>query len=402
MAARIESLACMILLILVLLTLAVAEVQSIENKDQWDDAFKDRYATQDPLLEDPGQYPGELFAWQGHYWLRAYLSIAKTYGDTKYMDKAVALIEHMFHYRDDARQACGELDMQNEPYDSAPIYYLIHRAEAAPGWRRPFSGQSRIEVLTDGMITQAIMRFVDLVGNDPRFSGYQAKAEIFTKKVEETANIWNDNFVYNRFHDVPGSYYYPKPDGSGLSSGDVPYNHAAAMACTLLLLDNIKVGGTEYREKAEAILNYWKMHVRLVSNDAYDWNYHLRKPGDEDFTHGHIDMTFFNLAHRIGLLGTEDMPRLANTLTKNIYKGGGRVANDLNGSGSGEPYVIGLDWIDLTRFNPQILGMAKETYRIHYSHPTWSRLFLGWAEILRWSASLGDSLNPPLNLHIMR
>jgi len=402
---KIKSLTGMILIILGYVAFTEVNSYSMENKSQWDAAFQKQYPSGDPLLADPGQYPGDLFAWQGHYWVRAYVSMAQTYGDTDYLDKAVTLIDHMLYYRDDIRQARGELDIRAHPYVSAPLYYLNHRDEAAPGWRRYWEGD-RIEVVTDGMITQAIMRFVDLVYSDSQFSKYQAKAKTYLEKVEETANIHNTQFVYDRFPEVPGSYYWPRPDGSGLYSGCVPFNQSAIMVTTLLLLNKIKGGVTEYRKKAEAVLHYWKMHVRLTANDAYDWDYDLRRLGDEDFNHSHIDLIFFNTAHQFDLLNIQDMQRLTNTFTKNIYKGNGELAQYVDGSGFIPSYgsvgfEAGYDWIDLSKVDPGVLGIAREVYEKHYADPTWARPFLGWAEILRWSALLKDPPNPPKNVRII-
>jgi len=396
---------------LIILIYAICTSQNayaIDNQSQWDLSFQALYSAQDPLLGDPGNYPGDLFAWHGHYWLRAYITMAKTYSDTKYLDKAVNLIDHMLYYRDDTRHARGELDLKTNPYLSAPLYYLNHRDEAAPGWRRYWDGD-RIEVVTDGMITQAIMLFVDLAFNDKRFSFYQGKAKDYMEKVEETAEIHNSQFVYNRFPDVPGSYYFPNTDGSGLYSGDVPFNQSAIMATTLLLLDKVKGGVTEYRKKAEAILNYWKMHVKLTSNDAYDWNYYLRGSGeDEDFNHAHIDLIFLNSTYRFGLLDLVDMQRLANALIKNIYKGNGEISKYVNGSGTINSYgAVGFeaayDWIDLAEIDATAFTIAMEVYEKHYTNPTWARPFFGWAEILRWSKLLNNSASPdpPENLRIV-
>lgn len=402
---KIKSSTWTVLIILGYLFVSAMNSYAIETKSEWDAAFQKQYPSEDPLLGDPGQYPGDVFAWRGHYWVRAYVSMAQTYGDTGYLDRAVTLIDHMLYHRDDVRQARGELDIRAHPYVSAPLYYLNHRDEAAPGWRRYWEGD-RIEVVTDGMITQAIMRFVDLVYSDSQFSKYQAKAKTYLEKVEETANIHNTQFVYDRFLDVPGSYYWPRPDGSGLYSGCVPFNQSAIMATTLLLLNKVGGGVTEYRKKAEAVLHYWKMHARLVPNDAYDWDYDLRKPGDEDFNHSHIDLIFFNTAYQFDLLNIQDMQRLTNTFTKNIYKGNGELAQYVDGSGSIPSYgsvgfEAGYDWIDLSKFDAGVLGIAREVYEKHYANPTWARPFLGWAEILRWSALSSRPPKPPQNVHII-
>lgn len=379
-----------ILFLLASLFFPIGTSHAIETKSQWDEAFRSVNPDRDPYLEDPGNFPAEGFAWHGHYWIRAYVTMADVYGDAKYLNKAVALIDHMLYHRDDARSSRGELNVRAAPYGTAPLHYFNHRGEAAPGWRWFWNGENRVDVVTDGMITQAIMRFVDLVIHSPRFPGYQAKARNYLSKVEETVSAWDDSFVYDRYN-VPGSYWYPTKGGAYLSATEVPFNQSAVMAATLLLLDKAKGGVPEYRKKAKAVLDFWRMKRRSVSGDAcYEWNYYLlhKEFGVEDITHSHMDMSFFTIAFQRGLMTDEEMKRLANTFTKKIYKGNGNIANYIDGSGSGDGYNAGFDWIDLTPFSPDILDIAAEVFRRHYLKPMWARPFLGWAEILRWKSTV--------------
>jgi hypothetical protein len=314
------------------------------------------------------------------------------------MDKAVRLIDFIFQHTDRARIARGELSILKEPYYSAPLYYLNHREQAAPGWRiLAFGTQWRIQTLDDGQITSAILRFVDLVWSDIRFSAYRLKSQQYIAKVENIVNTHNDLFAYNRFENIPGSYYYPNVNGQDLYSGAIPFNQSATMGVSLLLLDKVKGGVTEYRRKAAAILAYFKRHLRLKTNNSYDWDYNPQHPtsgdtqtGNEDVNHAHIDLGFLILAYQMGLdLNAEDMRRFANTLTKNIYLGDGELAWSVDGAEMDSEknyWPVGFDWIDLSEFDPRVLDIAKEVYRKHYSKPTWSRPFLGWAEILRWSS----------------
>jgi hypothetical protein len=107
---RLRAASTSLLLFLAAMISIASDCRAIESRSQWDEAFRLAHPAQDPCLADPGEYPGDLYAWHGHYWIRAYLSMADTYGDTKYLDKAVALIDRMLFYRDDARHSRGELD----------------------------------------------------------------------------------------------------------------------------------------------------------------------------------------------------------------------------------------------------------------------------------------------------
>jgi hypothetical protein len=226
------------------LTFLASDGFAIENRSRWDEAFRLAHPGRDPCLEDPGEFPGDLCAWHGHYWIRAH-----------------------------------------------PLTYP------------------------------------------------------------------------------------PLP----------PFSPA--------LLDHVKGGRAEYRKKATAVPDFWRgkrREVRGGTYAAYDWNYYLRTRefGDEDFPHSHVGPSFFVAAHRFGILTTDEMKRIAATLTEKIYRGNGAVAGHVDGSGSGESHCAACDRIDLAGIDPRVLSIAKAVYRKHYRAPSWSRPFLGWAEILRWSAIL--------------
>jgi hypothetical protein len=376
---------------------SVSNVHAIDNRCEWDTAFNSIFSNSDPLLNSNNGNDKGKFAWHAHYWIRAYTSMAQITGDEKYLKMAVNLIDHMLFYRDDVRQQRGELDIHKEPYAIAPSHYIHHRNKAAPVWRRWMSGDGwRVLLVDDGQITHAIMRFTDLVYSNPRFISYKMKADTYIKEVQKTVQAHDEAFVFNRYVDIPGSYYYMSRNG-GLHSTAVAFNMNATMGVTLLLLDKLTTGEPAYREKAEAILDYFKAHIQKTENNAYTWNYHLVSKSKssssssrpEDFSHGHLDLSFLIMAHQLGLnLSDTVMQNLANTYTKIIYLGSGNLAKYVDGSGSISSYsaagfAAAYDWIDLAKFNQRALTIAIEVYQKHYQSPTWARPFLGWAEIMR-------------------
>lgn len=383
----------------------------ITTQAQWDSIYNEIYPTSEPLL-DVGNNEESVYSWQAHYWIRAYVSMAQTFSDSLYLDKAVKLIDHIFNQTDEARYNRSELDLANEPYFSAPLPYLQNRNLPAPGWRNGSFGDGwRIQTLDDGQITHAIMRFVELVLSNEKFSVYQHKAWDYVEKVVKIVDSHNSLFVFNRFQDVPGTYFYPRQDGAGLWSGDVPINHAATMGVTLLLLDKVKGGGTEYRKMAEAILAYFKLNIGLQKNNSYIWKYNFRNENSpvEDFNHGHLDISFLVLACQLGLdISKDEMAHLANTLTQNILRNDGSLNWFIDGNTEQNQdsfWPIGFDWIDLTEFSPQIFEIAKTYYSKNYPTPTWARPFLGWAEILRWQKKMNYTIDeqapePPQNVNL--
>ena len=389
-----------------LVSLSATNAFAIETQSEWDVFFTSRYGSQDPMLNITEANTSGLFSWQAHYWLRAYVTMAKTFKDTKYLDKAVTLIDFLLKNRDKVRDAGGEIDISSDPYYLAPLYFLGNPNVPAPGWRRwVFDDHWRIQTLDDGQITHAIMRFVDLVYNNPEYSSYQAKAEQYLANVEEIVLTHDDSFAYAIVSDIPGSYCYQDPNGT-LKDAPVPFNHSATMGVALLLLDKIKGDVPEFRQKAEAILGYLKNHLKLQANDSYVWDYALQSSKGivEDFNHAHIDLSFVVLAYKQGLdLTEQDMQRFANTLTKNLYLGDGELADTVDGvePNTDKDYVpVAFDWIDLAEFDPSVLDIAKEVYNKYYSNPSWSRPYLGWAEILWWTKLL-EKPSPPENLRVI-
>ncbi len=389
---------------LILLTLAViisigaltVNANALTSKAEWDAAYNKYYSTKTPWqsIDGAANDTQVWFSWHAHYWLRAYVSMARTFGDAKYMDQAVGLIDHMFYYTDEARVARREIDLNATPYDNAPLQFLLNPGTPAPGWRIWVGGLNewRNQTLDDGMITQAIMRFVELVKSDPvKWSAYTNKADLYLSRCENIASQHDSVYAAYRFTNIDGSYYYPRPDGTGLYSGAVPLNHSATMAVTLILIDKVKPGGAPaFRKKAEEILGYFKNSLTLKSNNSYTWYYKPHSPGaQEDFNHGHIDLDFLVAAYENGLnISAAEMTRFANTYTKNLYKGNAEVAwtvDGLTANTSGNYVPAGFGWIDLTRFDPQVLEISKDVYNAHAPNPSWARDMLGWAEILRWS-----------------
>ena len=397
---------CLIGFFLFLTLTVVVPSSGIENKQEWDAAFNAFYAQQDPLLDLKEANEKGLFAWQGYYWIRAYVSMAAAYGDTAYLDKAQKLIDFILANRDDQRAARGEIDLIAAPYFAAPLFYLRNRPQPAPGWRtwdENYKGW-RVLLVDDAQVVHAIMRYVDLIATDERFAAYWPGAMDYMAKVEETVKAHDGSFLFDAFPDIPGSYYYENPDGSGLYSGAVEFNMSASMGCALLLLDKVKGGVPEYRQKAAAILAWWKAHLRELSDGTLDWDYDLQDgrarttaTGSQDVNHAHLDLSFLILSHHAGLdVSNEVLRKCAETFMNIVYLGDGKIAWSIDGKDRSEEhyYPAGYDWIDLAELEPQVLDIAQEVYQKHYPTPTWARPFLGWAEILRWKQYFKEQ--PPL------
>jgi hypothetical protein len=172
--------------ILGILTLALTSTSfaAVSSQAEWDTYLADKCGTGNNvecLLGFSSGYDDSQhrLAWHGHYWLRAFVSMAQTYQDSKYLDYAVSMIDYMLYYRDDVRAARGDLDVLQEPYVKAPPFYLNNRDLAAPCWRH----KKDCKTILDGQITSGIMHFVRLVKESGSFGAYEATADNYLVSV---------------------------------------------------------------------------------------------------------------------------------------------------------------------------------------------------------------------------
>lgn len=345
----------------------------IASRDEWDARFVMPYGDTVPGLN--GNH--DDFAWTLYYWIRSYVSMAVTYGDALYLDRAVESIEHM-------------LEGENEGggWGAAPLYNQLDTAQ----------------------VTQAIMSFVYTVHHDPRFRRYRSKADRYMKRAEHAVQMFDHRWV-ERSSVLGASFYVYSscgPDGQSLC-GDgalLMYNQGASMAKALLLMDRVYrlkglVPPPAYLYKADKTANYFLAFAQPVDG-AYLWRYEGGRPGHgyEDINHGHVDMSFLIAARKfnVGNLRDSDMLRLAATLKNNILNdrlGLVDVAPEIDGAGLSRPMSnksrnyervgIGYDWIDLADYDPGILDKVVKVFNKHMIDFNSARAALGWAEILRKS-----------------
>ncbi|MFZ3228869.1 MAG: fibronectin type III domain-containing protein [Pseudobdellovibrio sp.] len=336
---------------------------SIGSQAAWDAKFFGRYGAQGPALSNGA----DIFAWQGHYWVRAYVSMAKTYGSVKYLDLAVKTIDYWF-----ANQ------------------------ESSSGWGASINSSQML--LDTGVIAQAVTIFSYQVSNDTRFSAYQNKADQYIAKLETILHTydaqWADNAPYSG---SPGFYVYASCGGICSSASLIMYNQGAALAKALLLIDRIKrlkglTPDPGYLHKADAAAAYFKTFSRLSGN-AYVWDYGGARTGTgtEDTSHGHLDLSLLIAARKFNLGGltNTDMNRLAATMQKIFNGAAGASDVSLRVDGSGTPssnydrMSVGYDWIDLADYDSSLLDKTTSVFNKFMPDPGSGREFLGWAEILR-------------------
>lgn len=399
-----------------------AQLGEIPDAATWEQKVDERYASVHPFTDDNND--NDAFAWQVHYWLRAYGNMANLTGNTKWVDWGFEIIDHMFDMTDRERWRRGELDISDFNYENAPLDlwqlhwcvsnssdtncselpYNIDSNRVSLSWRRPFQGQWRIETLNDGMVTHGIMRFIDAILSNEAFNSYETKAREVIEQVSTIVAFHENNYSFTKNAPNVGGFYYTRADnpfnGNGsdsrLYNDGVPLNHSTTMAATMLLLDKWDGPRPEYGRMAEYTLGYFLRSVS-IKNNAYVWDYSPRAPRQvEDVVHGHVDLSLVTLLWREGSKQLNDsiMQTFANVVSNGFWAGNGDIYNYVDGSNGlatgSAPLSIAYDYIDFTPWDETILDKAEAVLVKHAKSP-WSRPMLGWSNVLRWKKAIADN-----------
>jgi hypothetical protein len=335
---------------------------AIGTKAAWDSHFFTPYTTAPALNPDGGD-----MAWNLYYWVRAYVSMALTYGDTKYLDRAVTSIDYMITHEN-----------SNGTWGAAPNYDQLGTAQ----------------------VSQAIMQFVYTVYKDPRFVAYRSKADIYLAHAERAVQHYDYQWVDNS--PILGASFWRYAtcgtDGASLcgTSSLLMYNQGASMAKAMLLMDRVyrmkgQTPPSEYLYKASKSADYFLRFAQDVSG-SYQWRYSGgRTDGPiEDTNHAHVDLTFLVAANnfKIGGLTDTNMGKIASTLKNRVIQPNDFVAPNIDGTGTPadnwQRVSVGYDWIDFTDYDPAILGKVVSVFN-HYMSSGFDTMrgALGWAEIQR-------------------
>jgi hypothetical protein len=340
---------------------------AIGTKAAWDSHFVTPYGNSLPDLSTDG---GDM-AWTLYYWVRAYVSMAMTYGDTKYLDRAVGSIDHMLAYEN-----------SGGGWGKAPLYNQLGTAQ----------------------VSQAIMQFVYAVHKDPRFTAYRSKADTYLARAERAVHVfdyqWVDDSPLLGLHASFYRYATCGANGASLCGTDslLMYNQGASMSKALLLMDRVyrlkgQTPPAGYLDKANKAANYFLKFAQNV-NGGYLWRYEGARPGNgyEDTNHGHVDVSFLYAAGKfhIGGLTDTDMAKIAATF-KNRILNGQPGPNDVSVviDGTGVPssnydrVTAGYDWIDYADYDPVLLSKVVNVFNRTMTTFNVARGAHGWAEILR-------------------
>ncbi|HEY9250214.1 MAG TPA: hypothetical protein VIO38_13825, partial [Rariglobus sp.] len=97
---------------------------AITTAAQWDATMLGYYGANFVPIKSQNYLPDQdWYAWTGYMWIEAYIALAQSTGDVKYMATAKELIDYEISKRDDLR---FETTTLTPAYWSAPTYYLYH------------------------------------------------------------------------------------------------------------------------------------------------------------------------------------------------------------------------------------------------------------------------------------
>ena len=362
----------------------------------WDNAYESRWGLLGTQSRDRieniihaknGVYDDSegVFAWLGHYWLRAWAQMADWSGDEKYLHTGMSFINYMLENTDKKRVERGEI-VENYLRDPAN---LQGTSRGGPFWKR----WEEANVLNTGHIAHGILRFVDTVlENEDRWPAYVPIVKNYFEAARKAVDAFDGD--WRNFGDA-GSYFYRDSGGTNvLGPTPTAFNQSATMCSAQLLLNKWEPNPARL-EKARRLANFWADDFAEIQKDGtVQWPYilveHLRHI--EDTGHATVDLDFLLLAHDQGIeeISAKHIDALAKTLKTRIWNRDGTLNEFVDGTtskGYSEHFNVGFGWLSLARYDSEILDMALKTYERHYPSNSaggvlWARPMLGWASIL--------------------
>ena len=235
--------------------------------------------------------------WGESYVLMGFVSMYEATKDTGYLDRLITHFDAVLANRDDRLGITDQI-----------------RNRIMPAWssKKYSAGLNHAWLVHAGMITDPAARFVYLVNSTPGLQvKYSSKAQEYETAVKETVDCFDGEWGMNANQE---GYYRNIYTGTTAS----PYNMQGALGRTMLNLW-LATGETKYRDKVEALANYFKNDLQQVGN-RYQWKYSAYSSTWEDVSHGGIDVDFAFQCYQAGIVFNEaDMAKFSETL-KFLYQ----------------------------------------------------------------------------------
>lgn len=373
-----------------------------------------------PIKTDGDLPDQDAFAWNGYMWIEAYVALAQSTGDVKYMNLAKQIIDYELTLRDDVRFV--GTNVMTTPYWSAPTYNLFHYNPPTPakGWRRLIAsgdGYGQVSQLIDGRICESIVLWCELARRG--FPQFEPNITSYLATVKETLEMHLPSF-----YDVPPTqnttghiytptlaaksfkYWWEKTVISNQPPSDAPktwtrfmaMNHNCTFARAMMGYDQLK-GTTLYRDKVQGVVNFYLNSLDTANPLKAFWMYSpldmsLNNP--EDVNHATVTLSLIEEAYRVGGYGVDisHVNRLVqtfhtfyNTTTKGVsYFIDGTGAQQERTSQTG---AIGMkSWLWLSQFDPTIADKVRASYVKYFATTGGVQAMTGWANLVYWDSLL--------------
>lgn len=307
-----------------------------------------------PARQQPGVY-----AWGEAHLLLAYVVQFEATHDPRYLDTFVRRFQVLLNLRDDK---VGRLDEV--------------RGRIMPGWgsvrfstQPPNVGKYTSWAVHVGMVLFPAARFLHLVAGDSVLSARYAKViPEFQTAIGESLSAYESHWherTSPQTGDVEG--YYTEPIAG---AAPLPTNQMNTLGRILLEL-HLASPNPLFLARVTQLARFLKNRMVLRPDGAYQWEYRpgLEPPFDaraEDFSHAAINADYAVRCFHAGVVFTpEDMARLLKTLLLVAYRGEGRFADFIDGTGDQNLYGDTIAWWgELASIDRRVAVLIRERYRL--------------------------------------
>jgi hypothetical protein len=311
-----------------------------------------------PARQQPGVY-----AWGEAHLLLAYIVQFEATRDLRYLDTFVRRFKVLLSLRDDRIGRVDEV-----------------RGRIMPGWgsvrfstNPPHQGKYTSWAVHVGMILFPAARFIHRVESDSSLSiQYASASQAFRTAIVESLTAYEDQWHERQpagSGDIEG--YYTEPM---IGAAPLPLNMMNTLGRIMLEL-HLASPNSRYLDRATKLARFLKNRLVLRPDGAYQWPYRPgREPpydaGAEDFSHAALNADFMVQCFHAGIVfSPEDMEHLLQMLLSVVYRGQGKFADFINGSGDQNRFADTIAWWgELASINRQVATLIRERYEIR-PHP---------------------------------
>ena len=226
----------------------------------------------------------------------------------------------------------------------------------------------------DGMIATPVAKFIMMARRGQTPVSYQASAASYLDILENhLIPNWDGTL---QAIDGSRSVYIAPDDGSFDEPGDsLPHNQYLILASACAFLSRADLTNSlVYADRAEKLVNTFSNELRVVADNAYEWNYwDALLPADdapwygriEDISHANLDLMAALACRQANIAFADaDMERFANTFIHKVWDGdpvNPELSWRIDGS-SIAPAAYVDRWIKLGAYDPQIYDIVKTIY----------------------------------------